>query len=64
MKKKTKEKKLDRLLDSVADDILRLTPEELLGEVRSLGLDPQTEAERTRRLLRKVLRSSKIDPSD
>ena len=46
------DKKLERIMDRLADSVMRLSKEEIFAEVLEAGYDPEETAERTRSLLR------------
>ena len=46
---------IQRLYDALVDDVMSLTDEEILEEIREDGLDPQVIAVRVRALIRKVI---------
>jgi hypothetical protein len=52
--KRNHDERLERLMNQLADSVLRLSDEAILAETREVGADLEQEAERTRLVLRQA----------
>jgi hypothetical protein len=57
---KNSDTRLERIMNSLAESVLRLSDEAILAETGAAGADPQLEADRTRLVLRRASKALDI----
>jgi hypothetical protein len=49
-------RQLDNISDAMAEDLLSMSDDEILEEFKLMGLDPEKEAEATRKLIKDTIK--------